>query len=130
MDVAALAARLAERFESSSADCPKAILIEHLPEFTAGEAESALDRLVSAALREGCFVVGEGETSAWGQAYTLSRPFKAGRAGLLVTPGDMDGDSLLGTPLGRIRRADFPPGRGFLISAGRARKLQVAMEEM
>ena len=130
VDVAALAARLAERFESSSADCPKAILIEHLPEFTAGEAESALDRLVSAALREGCFVVGEGETSAWGQAYTLSRPFKAGRAGLLVTPGDMDGDSLLGTPLGRIRRADFPPGRGFLISAGRARKLQVAMEEM
>ncbi len=129
-DVAALAARLADRMESAGRVDVPAILIEHLPDFSNGEAEFALDRLIQAAVREGCFVVGEGETSAWSQAYTLSRAFKAGKAGLLLTPGDMDGDTLLGTPLGRIRRADFPVGRGFLISSGRARKLQVAMEGM
>lgn len=127
-DVAALATLLADRIESSGGSGVPAILIEHLPDFSNGEAEFPLDRLIQVALREGCFVVGEGETSAWSQAYTLSRAFKAGKAGLLLTPGDMDGDTLLGTPLGRIRRADFPAGRGFLISSGRARKLQVAME--
>lgn len=127
-NVAALAASLTERIESSGGSGVPAILIEHLPDFSNDEAELPLDRLIQAALREGCFVVGEGETSAWSQAYTLSRAFKAGKAGLLLTPGDMDGDTLLGTPLGRIRRADFPPGRGFLIASGRARKLQVARE--
>ena len=53
------------------------------------------------------------------------QPFKAGRRGLLQ-PSEMDGDSLLGTGLGRIRRADFPAGRGFLVHSGRALKLQVA----
>lgn len=128
-DVAALAGRLAADIEQRRGSVT-AILIEHLTDFSGTEAEFALDRLVKAALREGCFVVGEAETSTWGQAYTLAPPFKAGRAGLLLTPGDMDGDVLLGTPLGRIRRADFPVGRGFLIQGGRARKVQVAQEEM
>lgn len=127
-EVAALAERLAARIESGAGSNVGAILIENLPDFTNGEAEFALDHLIQVALREGCFVVGEGETSGWSQAYTLSRAFKAGKAGLLLTPGDMDGDTLLGTPLGRIRRVDFPAGRGFLIASGRAHKLQVAME--
>jgi S-DNA-T family DNA segregation ATPase FtsK/SpoIIIE len=71
-------------------------------------------------------VVGENESASWSQAYVLAQPFKAGRRGLLLQPSDMDGDSLLGTGLGRIRRADFPAGRGFLVYSGRAMKLQVA----
>ena len=105
-----------------------AIFIEALPEFTGTEAEYELDRLVRIAAREEHLVVGEGETSTWSQAYTLSQPFKAGRRGLLLVPGEMDGDTLLGTPLGRLRRADFPPGRGFVISNGRASKLHVAQD--
>ncbi|GAB6859510.1 FtsK/SpoIIIE domain-containing protein [Microbacterium xylanilyticum] len=103
-----------------------ALFIEGLPEFTGTEAEYELDRLVKAAAREELFVVGEGESSTWSQAYTLGQPFKASRRGLILVPGEMDGDMLLGTPLGRIRRADFPAGRGFLIAGGRAAKVQVA----
>lgn len=127
--VAQVATRLADVLEGNRAQ-PMAILIEHLTEFNAGEAEYPLDRLIKAALREGCFVVGEAETSTWSQAWTLAQPFKAGRTGLLLVPGDMDGDTLLGTPLGRLRRADFPAGRGFLIRSGRARKVQIAAEGM
>ncbi len=105
---------------------PVAIFVEHLTEFASGEAEFALDRLIKAAIRADGFVVGEAETSTWSQAWTLAQPFKAGRRGLLLAPGEMDGDTLLGTGLGRLRRADFPAGRGFLIESGRARKVQVA----
>ena len=38
-----------------------------------------------------------------------------------------DRDGLLGTGLGRISRADFPPGRGFYIRQGVAEKIQVAL---
>ena len=123
--VAELAGRLADALEAQTAS-PFAVFVEHLTDFGGGEAEYNLDRLVKAAVRSDLFVVGESETSTWSQAWTLAQPFKAGRSGVLLVPGEMDGDTLLGTPLGRLRRADFPPGRGFLIEAGRARKVQLA----
>ncbi|GGH42234.1 FtsK/SpoIIIE domain-containing protein [Microbacterium album] len=106
-----------------------AILIDGLADFSATEAETDLDRLVRTAAREEHFVVAESETSTWAQAYLLSQPFRAGRSGILLAPGELDGDTLLGTPLGRLRRADFPPGRGFLIGGGRAVKAQLAVAE-
>lgn len=125
--VAALVSRLASEIEAGTAD-RFAIMIEALPEFTGSEAEYELDKLVKLAVRDEHVVVGEGETSTWSQAYTLGAPFKAGRRGLLLVPGDMDGDLLLGTPLGRLRRADFPPGRGFVIVNGRAARVQLAQD--
>jgi S-DNA-T family DNA segregation ATPase FtsK/SpoIIIE len=102
------------------------VVVEMLAEFSGTSAEAELDRLVREALRADHFVVGESESSTWGQAYLLGAPFRAGRRGLLLVPGDMEGDTLLGTPLGRFRRSDLPPGRGYLVMAGRARRLQVA----
>jgi S-DNA-T family DNA segregation ATPase FtsK/SpoIIIE len=120
-----LAGQLIGKIESGSR---VALFIEALPDFTGTEAEYELDRLVRTAVREDMLVVGEGEVSTWSQAYTLAQPFKAARRGLLLAPGEMDGDMLTGTPLGRLRRADFPPGRGFLIAGGRAAKVQIAQE--
>lgn len=126
-DVVRLATRLSEAVEAGSSG-PLAIFVESVPEFTGTDAEYELDRLIRLAAREEHFVVGEGESSGWGQAYTLSGPFKAARRGLALVPGDMDGDVLYGVALGRIRRSDFPSGRGFLIEAGRARKVQIAWD--
>ena len=56
----------------------------------------------------------------------LAQPFKSGRRGLLLNPGDIDGDSLLSTSLGRIS-TDFIPGRGYIVGRGKVRKLQVAL---
>ena len=126
-DVLALATRLSAAVEAGTV--PKlAIFVEAVPEFTGSEAEYELDRLIRLAAREEHLVVGEGESSSWAQAYTLAGPFKAARRGLALIPGDMDGDVLFGLSLGRVRRADFPPGRGFLIENGRARKVQIARE--
>ena len=103
-----------------------ALFIDGVADFTGTGVENDLDKLIRACTREGQFVVGENESASWSQAYLLAQPFKAGRRGLLLQPGEMDGDSLLGTNLGRIRRADFPAGRGFLVYSGRAVKLQTA----
>ena len=102
------------------------VVLEALAEFTGTEAEVDLERLVKEALRADQLVIGEAESSTWSQAYLLAAPFKAGRRGLLLVPGELEGDSLLGTSLGRFRRADLPPGRGFLVERGKVRKVQVA----
>jgi S-DNA-T family DNA segregation ATPase FtsK/SpoIIIE len=106
-----------------------ALFIERLSEFTGTSAEFALEPLIKAALKHDDFVVAESESSTWSQAYTLGQPLRAGRKGLIVQPDEGDGDVLLNTNIGRVRRGTFPPGRGFLIGQGRARKLQVATTE-
>lgn len=103
-----------------------ALFIDGVADFTGSSIEADLDRLIRTCVRDGQFVVGENDSASWSQAYVLAQPFKSGRRGLLLQPGEMDGDALLGTGLGRIRRADLPAGRGFLVHGGRAIKLQVA----
>lgn len=125
--VRTLAQQLTETLEAGGVPEGRlAVFVDGVADFTGTGAENGLEKLVRAAAREGQFVIGENESSTWSQAYTLAKPFKSGRRGLLLQPSDGDGDTLLGTPLGRVRRADFPPGRGFLVQSGRATKVQVA----
>lgn len=110
----------------AAGDGTVAIFIESLTEFTESEVEYDLTALIKDALKNNHWVVGESETSTWSSAWNLAGPFKAGRRGLLLCPGDMDGEMLLSTNLGRLFGAKFTPGRGFLIGRGKAIKLQVA----
>ncbi len=103
-----------------------AIFIEGLTDFTDTGAESGIERLVTASIKADQWVVGESETSTWSSAWSLSQPFKSGRRGLLLNPGDIEGDTLLSTPLGRIS-TDFIPGRGYIVGRGKVRKLQIAL---
>ncbi|MEO8527527.1 MAG: FtsK/SpoIIIE domain-containing protein [Pseudolysinimonas sp.] len=106
-----------------------AVFLENLADFTGTSVEYELERIVKALLKAEQFVVAEAETSTWAQAYSLGQPIRAGRRGLLVQPDEGDGDVLLNTSLGRIRRGSLPPGRGYLVGGGRARRLQVARAE-
>ncbi|MCS5716004.1 FtsK/SpoIIIE domain-containing protein [Herbiconiux sp. CPCC 205716] len=106
-----------------------AVFVENVGELNGGPAEADVDRLVKRALRDDVFVIGESESSTWSAAWTLGGAFKNSKRGLLLVPGDLDGDSLLGTSLGRFKRADLPPGRGFYVQGGRVVKLQVATRD-
>lgn len=103
-----------------------AVFIEGLTEFTDTTAESGIERLVTMAIKADQWVIGESETSTWSSAWSLAQPFKSGRRGLLLNPGDIEGDSLLSTSLGRIS-TDFIPGRAYIVGRGKVRKLQVAL---
>lgn len=102
------------------------IVIESVTEFTNGEVETDLGNLLKTLSGTPAFVIGEAEVSTWGQAWTLAQPFKSSRRGLLLAPNGVEADSLLNTPIGIIRRHDFPPGRGVLIDKGRGVWIQVA----
>ncbi|GAA2227342.1 FtsK/SpoIIIE domain-containing protein [Herbiconiux moechotypicola] len=106
-----------------------AVFVENVGDLNGSPAEADVDRLVKRALRDDVFVVGESESSTWSAAWTLAAPFKNSKRGLLLVPGELDGDSLLGTSLGRFKRADLPAGRGFFVQGGRVSKVQVAQHE-
>ncbi|RFA17261.1 cell division protein FtsK [Subtercola boreus] len=103
------------------------LVFENIGELNGSPLEADVDRLVKRALRDDVFVIGESESSTWSGAWTLAGPFKTAKRGLLLVPGELDGDSLLGTSLGRFKRTDFPPGRGFLVHQGRVTKVQIAL---
>jgi S-DNA-T family DNA segregation ATPase FtsK/SpoIIIE len=102
------------------------VVIESLADFGNTEAEPELARMVKTLTDASAFVVGESEVSTWGQAWLLAQPFKSARRGLLLSPGGVEADTLLSTPIGTIRRHDFPPGRGVLIEKGKGVWMQVA----
>ncbi|MGH3677201.1 MAG: FtsK/SpoIIIE domain-containing protein [Mycobacterium sp.] len=102
------------------------VLIESLTDFGATEAEAELARMVKTLSDASVFVVGESEVSTWSQAWLLAQPFKSARRGLVLSPSGLETDSLLSTPIGPVRRHDFPPGRGVLIDKGKAVWMQVA----
>jgi S-DNA-T family DNA segregation ATPase FtsK/SpoIIIE len=126
---ASLVAQLLSEAESGLQPGSVALFLENLADFAGSGDEYELERLVKLLLKEGQFVVGEAETSTWSQAYSLGQPLRAGRKGLLVQPDESDGDLLLNTSLGRIRRGSLPVGRGFYVTQGRARRLQVATSD-
>ena len=126
--VAEMCRALTDDIRSGRADAQGlAIFLHGAADFAMTPAETDLVTLIKEAAAHGHFIVGESESSSWNQAYQIAQPFKSARVGLLLAPGDADGDGLLGTPLGRLKRSDFPPGRGFYIRQGTATKLQVAL---
>ena len=105
-----------------------AIFVEHVSEFHESELERQMEMLVKLVIRAEQFLVAESETSTWNQAYSVSRPIRSSRRGLVLQPEEGDAD-LLKASFGRISRTVFPVGRGFLVGGGRSRKLQVATTE-
>jgi S-DNA-T family DNA segregation ATPase FtsK/SpoIIIE len=129
-EVAALAGQLRVAVESGRLPAGRlTLVVESLADVAGTRAEKPLDEAIRACLRADQLVVAEGTTASWSQAYSLAQPFRSGRRGLLLRPSDNDGESLLGTPLGRLRRTELPVGRGFLIGAGRATGLQIAIDD-
>ncbi|MDR2347654.1 MAG: hypothetical protein LBD90_03350, partial [Bifidobacteriaceae bacterium] len=122
----ALADEMIARFASESRPGRYGVFIDSVGDFTGTAAEDPLDRMVRAAVRSQQLVVGESESSTWSEAWTIAKPFKAGRRGLVLGSGESDADGLLGVSVGRTRAVDFPPGRGFLITGGRFQKVQIA----
>ncbi|MCU6480117.1 FtsK/SpoIIIE domain-containing protein [Arthrobacter sp. A2-55] len=116
--------RLIDLVESEAQEV--ALFIEGVTEFADSEVEMDLVNLIKASVKANRFVVGEAESSTWSSAWNISGLFKSGRRGLLMNPGDLEGDTLMSTPLGRMYNNKFIPGRGYIVGRGKVFKLQVA----
>lgn len=126
--VAAAAERLRERIDDGELRAGDTfIVIEQAPEFLMTEADDALQGLVRACREHEILVLADGEASALGQGWPLLQLLKASRHGLVVQPDEGDGEMVFKTPFGRLRRNDFPIGRGFYVRRGSAVRVQCAV---
>jgi len=120
---------LAEVSEPAGATRRYGIIIEAISDFLSTPADPDLIALIKAAKRNDHFVIAEGETSTLMPSWPLLMEIKSARRGFALQPDQQEGDTLFRTSYPRARRADFPPGRGWLIQGGKTRRVQLALPE-
>jgi len=104
-----------------------AVFIEYYPEFGGTVAESALNEVAVLARRNGHPLIVDGEPGGFGGFQGFLNEVRQARTGFIVMPDANDGDNLFRTPLPRLKRSDFPPGRGVWVKAGKVFKVQIPM---
>jgi len=106
---------------------PGAVVVDGIADFVNSDADMVLQDLVKSCRKEGIPVIVEGETSELMASWPLLQAVKSARHGIILQPEQSDGDSLLKTPFPRVRRTDFPVGRGIYVRRGRTFRVQVAV---
>lgn len=124
---ASVATQFVSRIGETTSAPDVAFFVEDLPEFVDTEADAALIELAKACRIHGIPLVAEGEVSGWSGSWGLVGELKAAKTGFLLAPDQGDGEAVLRVTLPRSKRADFPPGRGYWVRAGRAEKVQLPL---
>ncbi|WP_306232992.1 FtsK/SpoIIIE domain-containing protein [Agrococcus beijingensis] len=103
------------------------IVIENVPQFADSDAERALKGLFQAINRSDHLLVGDADITQVTGGYGFIGDFKAGRKGIVLKPDAYDGDSVFKVPFPKVKRADFPEGRGIFVQQGRAVTVQLPL---
>lgn len=126
-DADALANRLVLDLQSGALT-DALIVIESSGDFEGTATEGAVARLLKTARRApGVRVVVETDTVTSGSAWQIFTELKTARGGIVLQPEEADGAGIFRVQFPRATRADFPVGRGFLVTSGRVRRVQVAL---
>ena len=105
---------------------PVIVVLEKVAEWADTSAEYALDSLLKAVKREGGLILSDGEAVTYGRNYGLQAVCNTSRVGFLLQPDVSDGNGFGADLPRRLNRAEFPPGRGFLVRGGRVTLAQMA----
>ncbi len=122
--VADLARRLTDDIAALE---PSVVVIEGITDFLSGAAEMPLQTLVHALKTTDHFLVAESETSTLAQSWPLVQAVRAARRGFALQPEQSDGDAVFRTSFPRVRRREFPVGRGLLVEGGKTRRVQLLL---
>ena len=126
-DVSELARTLTADVQDAKTKGKIVIVIEQIADFLSSPADNPLVELIKAVKRSDHFLIGESEVGTWGSSYPLLGEIKAARTGFLIQPDGIEGEMLLKTPLPRVSRAEFPPGRGFYVARGKFARVQLPL---
>jgi len=125
-EIATVAGDLTALIQAESPDVAGLVVVlEQVGELSGSLADDAVQGLLKACRMFDHFVIAEGETSTlsgWG----LNQVVKLNKYGIVLQPDDADGDALFGVSFPRVKRADFPLGRGLYVRNGRIVRVQVA----
>ena len=123
-----LAAELKPLVETpaENAERPGLILvIEALAEIIGTPAEQSVAELVKLARRNGHLIIGENETASWAASWPLVSEIRNTRRGIVMRPDPSDGEILFKVALPRVKRSDYPAGRGVYAVGGQVTTIQV-----
>ena len=101
------------------------IVVEDVTQFADTDAERPLKELFQAVNRSDHFLVGDADVSLLSSGFGFIGDFKAGRQGVALKPDAFDGDSVFKMPFPKVKRSDFPEGRGIFVQNGRITTVQL-----
>jgi S-DNA-T family DNA segregation ATPase FtsK/SpoIIIE len=122
-----LSTDLLELVTAEHSDGRIVIVIEDIPHLADGPADRAMRALLQAMNNSEHMLIGEAEVSRATGSIGVLGEWKVGRQGIVLKPDTYDGDSIFKTSFGRVKRSDFPVGRGMFVQAGRAITMQVPL---
>jgi S-DNA-T family DNA segregation ATPase FtsK/SpoIIIE len=129
-DMRDLAAEITPALRRAADDVPGVVvMIEGLSELIGSPAEQALIDVLRLARRNGHFLIGEEETAGWSSSWSLVGEIRNSRRGIVMQPDSVDGDNLFKVTFSRMKRADFPAGRGVYANAGKYWTVQLPVPE-
>ena len=114
---------------SSGFDAGASIARGRLPNEWGGEAGLLANALLRALLQamndSEHLLVGEAEITRASGSIGVLGEWKSARQGIVLKPDTYDGEAIFKTPFGRVKRSDFPVGRGIFVQAGKAVTMQM-----
>ncbi len=122
-----LATELAELITRDVSDGRILIVIEDMPHLSDGPADRPMRTLLQAMNDSEHMLIGDAEISRASGSIGVLGEWKAGRQGIVLKPDTYDGEAIFKTPFGRVKRSDFPVGRGIFVQAGRSVTVQMPL---
>ncbi len=122
-----LVTELAELVADEGIQTRLMIVIEDLTQFADTPVERPLKALLQAINRSEHFLIGDADVNQVTSGFGLVGDFKAGRKGIVLKPDAFDGDAIFKVPFPKVKRSDFPEGRGIFVQAGRAVTVQLPL---
>ena len=122
-----LAKELAEIVADEAVPGRIMVVVENVPQFADSDAERAMKELFQAINRSDHLLVGDADVTQVSGGYGFIGDFKAGRKGIVLKPDAYDGDSVFKVPFPKVKRSDFPEGRGIFVQNGRAVTVQMPL---
>ncbi|CAN5368736.1 FtsK/SpoIIIE domain-containing protein [soil metagenome] len=126
-DIVDLAKELSATIKEGKGTTKIVVVVEQVADYLSSPADAPLTDLFKAIKRSDQFLLAESETSSWSSSWPLLAEVRSARTGLLLQPESIEGEMLMKTTLPRVGRGEFPPGRGFYITRGKAVRVQLPM---
>ncbi|WP_102194567.1 FtsK/SpoIIIE domain-containing protein [Microbacterium aurantiacum] len=128
-DAKELAKEIAEIATDETLPVRMLIVVEDVPQFADGPAEREMKALFQAINRSDHLLIGDADVTQVTSGFGFIGDFKAGRKGIIIKPDTFDGDAVFKVPFPKVKRTDFPDGRGIFVQAGRQVTVQLPLVE-
>jgi len=128
-DAKELAKEITELIADDSLPTRVLIVVEDVPQFADSPAEREMKALFQAINRSDHLLIGDADVTQVTSGFGFICDFKAGRKGIILKPDSFDGDAVFKVPFPKVKRTDFPEGRGIFVQAGRQVTVQLPLVE-